>query len=125
MKLVTALVAVAAVGGVGIRGLANLTQNRNDNAAAGTRSELILEVDTKDGYDHRLAAEGLWAVCQQVVDQVRLQSFEERGDAEFAIVVAPAIGAKVEQRLVGCLEDLTIDRVLGDVTAVRTLAPVD
>ncbi|HEX6311110.1 MAG TPA: hypothetical protein VF152_05750, partial [Acidimicrobiia bacterium] len=124
MRIVTGFLAVLALGGIGVRALAAATQNRPDNPAPGTRSEVILEVDTRDHYDRELAAEGLWAVCQQTVDGVRLQSFDARGDGEFAITVQPALGTNAEQRLVGCLEDFTVDRVLGDVTAVRGLEPV-
>ena len=34
------------------------------------------------------------------------------------VTIEPAIGEHGENRLVGCLEDLTIDRVIGDVVAV-------
>lgn len=124
MRFALALGALAAVGSFAVQGLATATQNRPDNLVAGTRSEVILAVDTQDGYDRRLAAEGLWATCQQTVDKVAMQSFETRDDGDFAIVVEPALGHNAEKRLVGCLEDFTIDRVLGNVVAVRTLDPV-
>jgi hypothetical protein len=36
-------------------------------------------------------------------------------------VLAPAVGEHEERKLRGCLEDLTVDRVLGDVESWRTL----
>ncbi|MGH8986837.1 MAG: hypothetical protein ACRDY6_23650, partial [Acidimicrobiia bacterium] len=109
---------------VGVRALADATQNRPDNSQPGSRSEVILDVDTRDDYDRRLGAYGLWATCQQTVDGVAMQSFEALGDGRFAIVVEPALGTNAEERLIGCLEDFTIDRVVGGVTSVRDLEPV-
>ena len=36
------------------------------------------------------------------------------------MTITPAIGEHGENRLVGCLEDLTIDRVIGDVVAIES-----
>jgi hypothetical protein len=35
-------------------------------------------------------------------------------------VLRPAVGEYDERQLVGCLEDLTVDRVLADVETFRT-----
>jgi hypothetical protein len=123
MKMLTAVLALLAVGGVGVRALADATQNHPDGSARGSRSEVILEVETQDDYDPQLAANGLLGTCQQVVDAVTMKSFEARGDGEFAIVVQPSLGTNAEKRFVGCLEDLTIDRVKGHVVEVRDLEP--
>ena len=43
------------------------------------------------------------------------------GDGRYRVVLRPAVGDHDERKLVGCLEDLTVDRVLGDVESFRTL----
>jgi hypothetical protein len=48
--------------------LAELTQNRPDIVDLGTASQIRYRVETR-GYDEDLAAIGLWAACQQVVDE--------------------------------------------------------
>jgi hypothetical protein len=37
---------------------------------------------------------------------------------EWRVTITPAIGEHGENRLVGCLEDLTLDRVVGDVVDI-------
>lgn len=123
MKQVAGLLVIGAVLVVAVLGIADATQNRADGLKSGTRSEVILEVDTRNVHDSEVAAQGLWGTCQQTVDHKRLRSFEALGDGRFSIVVEPAIGEHDERRLVGCLEDFTIERVLGDVIEIRDLEP--
>lgn len=108
---------------VAVMGLAEATQDRSDRPARGSRSEVVLEVDTRDVYDRDVAAHGLWGTCQQTIDHKRLESFESLGDGRYSIIVEPAIGEHDYRRLVGCLEDFTIDRVLGNVVEIRDLEP--
>jgi len=108
---------------VAVMGLAEATQDRRDGPNPGTRSEVVLDVETRDGFERDVAAQGLWATCQQTVENKRLESFEALGDGRFSIIVEPAIGENAERRLVGCLEDFTIDRVLGNVIEIRDLEP--
>jgi hypothetical protein len=123
VKQVVPVVALGAATVIGVLALADATQNRADNTKPGTRSELLLEVETRGSYDPHVAAQGLWAICHQTVDRVTLESFEALNDGRFSIVVEPAIGEYAQRRVVGCLEDFTIDRVIGDVIEVRELAP--
>jgi hypothetical protein len=123
MKVFTGVLALLAVAGVGVRALADATQSRPDRPERESRSELVLEVDTSGGFDRQLAAQGLWGACQSNIEGTATESFEARSDGEFAIVVWPALGHTAEKRITGCLEDFTIDRVLGNVTSVRHLAP--
>ena len=43
-------------------------------------------------------------------------------DDTYRVVLAPAIGRHAKLKLVGCLEDFTIDRVFADVESVRTFS---
>ncbi len=121
MRQALATLALGAVTVVAVMGLADATQDRRDGPNPGTRSEVVLDVETRDGYERKVAAQGLWATCQQTVENKRLEAFEALGNGRFSIIVEPAVGENAERRLVGCLEDFTIDRVLGDVIEVRDL----
>jgi hypothetical protein len=123
VKQAAGLLVLGALLVVAVLGIADATQNRADGLKSGTRSEVVLEVETRDVHDPDAAALGLWGTCQQTVDHKRLRSFEPLGDGRFSIVVEPAIGEHDERRLVGCLEDFTIERVLGDVVEIRDLEP--
>jgi hypothetical protein len=74
------------------------------------------------------AAAALWAVCsaQTTSEVTGGQGLQPLGGDRYRVVLRPALGRHGQLKLVGCLEDLTIDRVLGDVTSVRsyTLAGV-
>lgn len=103
--------------------LAELTQNRPDVVDLGTASRIQYRVETR-GYDEELAAIGLWAACQQVVDQRvpdRMPSSAASDDATYTVTVRPALGEHAQRRLIGCLEDGTIDRVHGDVVSITQL----
>ena len=123
MKRAVGTLALGVATVVAVMGLAEATQDRRDGPNPGTRSEVVLDVETRDGFERDVAAQGLWATCQQTVENKRLESFEALGDGRFSIIVEPAIGENAERRLVGCLEDFTIDRVLGNVIEIRDLEP--
>jgi hypothetical protein len=59
------------------------------------------------------AAAALWAVCSATVPG-EVSTAVDAGRA-WTATVEPAIGEHGEKRLVGCLEDLTLDRVVGRV----------
>jgi phosphohistidine swiveling domain-containing protein len=45
------------------------------------------------------------------------------GDGTVRFSVEPALGTHNRRKLVGCLEDATIDRLRGDVVSIETIAP--
>jgi hypothetical protein len=117
-RLLAVVVAVALAAGLVIA-LAELTQNRPDIVEENSASRIRYRVETR-GYDEKLAAIGLWAACQQVVDSRvpdRMPSAES-DDATFTVTVRPALGEHAQRRLIGCMEDGTIDRVRGDVVSI-------
>jgi hypothetical protein len=121
---VLAVLAVAVLGAIGIFGLAELTQNRPDPVEAGSATVVTFDVDTRDyqrGDD--AAAQALWAVCSATVGgDVSAPPAPARGavDAGYTVTISPAIGDNGRKRLVGCLEDATLDRVMGHVQAITT-----
>ena len=122
MRRILTVALILSVGALGIVGLLQLTKNRPDRIVPGSRSEVVLSVATKPPLTERQGAEGLFAVCLLRAHQHRLVGrHEEQGHLVY--VIAPALGEHAQRRVVGCLEDATLERVLGDVSAVRTRLP--
>jgi hypothetical protein len=121
--LVAAALAVAAVVAVGELG--DLTQSRPDEVRADAVTELVLAVDVdRFGPGPDAAADALWGVCAaQTSSHVEGGGGPEAlGGGRYRLVLVPAVGHHERRKLVGCLEDLTIERVLGDVTGFTTVA---
>jgi hypothetical protein len=121
---VLAVLAVAVMGALGIVGLAELTQNRPDPVAAGSATFVTFDVDTRD-YQRGdgAAAQALWAVCSATVGgDVSGVPTPAEGvvDDGYTVTISPAIGENGRKRLVGCLEDATLDRVMGHVHSITT-----
>lgn len=107
---VVALVAVIAT----VVALAEATQNRPDPVRAGSVTTVSFTVATRGAQrGESAAASALWAVCSATVPG-DVSPAEDDGAAWIG-TVEPAIGEHGEKRLVGCLEDLTLDRVVGRV----------
>lgn len=113
-----ATLAVSVAAGLGILGLAELTQNRPDPVEAGSTTVVEFDVATRRyrGGDDA-AAQALWAVCSATVGGETSGPATVTG-GEFAVTISPAIGENGRKRLLGCLEDGTLDRVMGHVRSV-------
>ena len=119
MKAVGFLVLVA-VSVVGVGSLADLTQNRPDPVVDDSSTTITFDVGTRDynGTDLE-AAQALWAVCAATVSGDTSGPTVGTGDG-FAVSITPAIGENGRKRLLGCLQDGTLDRVQGHVQTVST-----
>jgi hypothetical protein len=118
------LVAVAALA-IGIDALADLTQDRPDQVVPGSRSEIVLDVASRDrGGSDLLSAQGLWGACQGTVHHRLVEpGVVEVSDGRFRLQTQPALGEHSWRRLQGCLEDTTLDRVKARVVTKHDLAP--
>ena len=118
------LIAVVALF-AGIDVLADLTQDRPDHVLPGSRSEIVLEVFSRDRTGSALlSAQGLWGACQgNVWQRLAEPGVVEVGDGRFQLTVEPEVGEHSWRRLQGCLEDATLDRVKGHVVSKRDLPP--
>lgn len=119
MKAIAFAVMIA-VGGVGVSSLADLTQNRPDPVVDGTSTTIAFDVGTRryNGTDLQ-AAQALWAVCAATVSGDA--TVPAAGpDGAFTVSVSPAIGTNGRKRLLGCLQDSTLDRVQGHVVSVAS-----
>ena len=118
------VLAVAAIAG-GIDALADLTQDRPDSVVRGSRSEIVLEVQSRDRTGSaRLSTQGLWGACQGNVWQKLVEpGVVELAEGRFLLTTEPALGEHSWRRLQGCLEDATLDRVKARVVSKQDLAP--
>jgi len=108
------LVAVVAVG---VYAMAELTQNRPDEVRAGSVTTVSFTVSTRDAQrGEPAAANALWAVCAATVPGA--VSGPAVVDDAWQATVTPAIGDHGRKRLIGCLEDVTLDRVVGRVVSI-------
>jgi hypothetical protein len=126
VRRVGVVVLLVVVGAIFIAELGDLTQTRPDHVDPESRSEIVLEVDTRNYHQPEGdAARNLWAACSGTTGR-RLVSdpgFVPVGDGAVRFAVEPGLGPHARQRLVGCLEDATIERVRGDVESVRLINP--
>ena len=120
MKRAMATVALLAVLGVGIVVMADATQNRPDVRPAGSITTVDFSVSSRD-YQRgdTAAATALWAVCSATIGGTVSPLPEPVGDA-WRVTIEPEVGEHGRSRLVGCLEDVTLDRVLGHVVSLRS-----
>ncbi|MDQ4098497.1 MAG: hypothetical protein M3144_11605 [Actinomycetota bacterium] len=128
MKRAVLLAVLFAAAVAGVDWLGDLTQDRPDRVSSGSRTEVVLDVRVRhDRAPANLAtAQGLWGACQNTVRQrLAAPGLVDLGGGRFRAVTEPAIGEHAWRRLQGCLEDMTIDRVRGEVVAKRnfTAAP--
>lgn len=123
MKRLLALLAVVAVVALAVDALGDMTQSRPDEINEDAVTEVILRVDEdRFGWGRDAAADALWSVCwaQTSSRMTGDGHLEALGDGRYRAVLRPAVGHHDERQLVGCLEDLTVDRVLADVERFRT-----
>ena len=118
-------VATVAIGAVvtfvGVGALADATQTRPDPRRPNSRSEVIMEVRTRDPRSSKkFAAEALWGACQSTARRTVIEpGMQETGPGTFRIVVQPALGRHARDRLTGCLQDLTIEEIQATVLDIR------
>lgn len=125
MKRTFLLLAAAIAVSMGVDALADLTQDRPDRVLPGTRSEIVLDVQSHDrGGSALLSAQGLWGACQGTVrHRLAEPGVIEVADGRFRLVTVPALGEHSWRRLQGCLEDTTLDKVKAHVVSKRDIAP--
>lgn len=114
-----ALVAVVAITGcaAGVWFLREQTESRPDGGRGGT-TELDLRVLTREtGASVPQLVDALWVSCRlRLPATARLESLEVTGPETASVVLSPALGRTDHRQFVGCVEDITIDRVNAWVT---------
>jgi hypothetical protein len=125
-RRVAVVVVLIALGVLLVQDIGDLTQSRADHVEPGSRSEIVLAVDTR-GYQQpdEDAARNLWAACAGTMTHrlVADSAFVPVGSGEVRFSVEPGLGPNARRKLVGCLEDTTLDRVKGNVQSVELINP--
>ncbi|WP_328497018.1 hypothetical protein OHS59_33100 [Streptomyces sp. NBC_00414] len=115
LRVLAASLVGAALLGVLVVGLADLTQTREEEGKDSEATSLLLRVDMR-GTDmtaerQSLAARQLWERCRDSTSvPLNRAGLGELGDGLFAGVVRPALTDHDRMRLRGCLEDTGLDR---------------
>jgi len=109
---------------VGVVALAEATQNRPDVPVENSSSSLTLAVRNRDGAAGIVEAQALWAVCNRTTRATRLVApLEPVGSGTYLLALQPAVGEHARRRLEGCLEDTTLDGLIGHVVSLSTARP--
>jgi hypothetical protein len=113
LALGVGLVALAIIGTVA---LAEVTQDRPDSVDPSSASIVLFDVEERAFLGAEPGA-ALWAACQGAIESHAL-ALGEVDDGRYRVDVQPALGENAEKRLVGCLEDATVDRLAGQVVSI-------
>jgi hypothetical protein len=114
-----ASLAGVAIAVVGIDLLADATQSRPDPLRPGTTT-IELHVEQRKGRtDGMSIAQALGVACRSTVpDRYRIVDQQPGLDGVVTLVVEPVLGEHDQRKLVGCLQDATLDLVRADVLQV-------
>jgi hypothetical protein len=98
-------------------------ETRPDARRPGSRTEVVLDVETKRYRSgSATAATALWATCSATVSNELVGGAPVAlGGDRYRLTFTPELGEHGRERVVGCLGDLTVDRVRADVVSVRDL----
>ncbi len=118
------LVGVVVVG-AGLWFLRSASISRDVEVAAGSRTEVVYGVTTRQLEEHTVAeaASALFQACRMTVEARVVQPPTDIGTDVYRAVFAPALDRTDRLQLRGCLEDLQIAHVLGDVLRVGRVEP--
>lgn len=125
MKRALIAIALIAFVSIAVDQIGDLTQSRPDPVRRGEVTELVVSVhEDRFGLEQDGAADALWAVCSAhtISRPLSDEGLEPVGDDLYRVVLTPALGRHERLKVIGCLEDFTLDRVLADVESVRTFS---
>ena len=107
---------VLLVGAVGV--LAQLTMYRPDvrPTTGSTTYEMRVELREGDG-DQARVVQALWLSCRDILADSSRAEIVPAGVDQVTMTVEPRIAHNDDRRFVGCLEDVTLDRVRVDVVS--------
>jgi hypothetical protein len=115
--LVAALLLVASVG---IDELADATQTRPDQRHRDRRTEIVVDVESQN-YRQSLTvgASALFATCAATVSGTLVEPGILQLDAgRYRFSLTPSLGHHGKERIRGCLNDLTVERLRSSVVSM-------
>lgn len=128
-RVVAAMVAVTVGGAIAMAAdaLGDITQDRPDAPApAGAVSIVTLTVGSKAHYDDGgtlAVANTVWSACTSQLRRHGVPEMTPIGGAQVQATVSPALGPYAQERLRGCLNDATVDRLSLTVAGIQNLEP--
>ncbi|MFI2474299.1 hypothetical protein [Nocardia xishanensis] len=99
--------------------MADSMKFETDRGAAASTQVVRFDAQAKDTGVSSEPAVRLWDKCASHVNHVRVVAGPAPDGDAWSVTLAPALGEHTERRLVGCLEDLTVDGVLGHYLGSR------
>jgi len=116
VAMVIAVLALA----LGVEMTRRVTQsNEAENTAPGTTS-IVVEVRSASSSSAADTATVLWSVCARQLDEAPAITALAAAGRLVAFKVDRAMGRTAQRRVMGCLEDFTLDRVVADVVELHT-----
>jgi hypothetical protein len=108
------------VGIIGVGELADATQTRPDERDSERRTEIVVKVEGRN-YRQSLetGATALFAACSATVSGTLTEpGILQLGDSQFQFSLTPALGKHGRERITGCLNDFTIERLRAHVVSI-------
>ena len=115
------IAALLLLGSVVIDELADATQTRADERHTDRRTEVVIDVEGKH-YRQSLAtgANALYGACSATVTGSLVPpGIVDDGDGRFRFSITPSLGKHGRERLLGCLQDLTVERLRVDIVSIH------
>ncbi len=112
-----------ALGFAAVEGLRQLTQTRTDAVGGPGTTTIGLRIEQKS-VDRPLPVvlADLWTGCHnRVPGDPRIVDVRQLADGQLIVTVDQAFGRVGRARIIGCLEDLTLDLVLADVITFHAI----
>lgn len=119
-RRVTVGFALVVLAAVAVVALAEATQNRPDSVDPASASTVVFKVEGREFMGRAEPGATLWAACQGSIESEAL-SLGQVDDDTYRVDVQPALGENAERRLVGCLQDATVDRLAGQVVSIEAV----
>lgn len=119
------LIGTVAVGAwFSVGAIGDATQTRADERHADRRTEVVVHVEGRR-YRQSLdvAAAALYSACTATVDgRIVEPGIVDLGGGDYSFAITPSLGRHGRERLLGCLRDLTVERVRSHVVSVEERA---
>jgi hypothetical protein len=115
------VLAVVLVGGFfAVGAIGDATQTRPDERHDDQKTEVVIHIEGKN-YRQSLdtGAQALFASCAATVGGDLVEpGIESIGAGDYRFAMTPSLGEHGKERLLGCLNDLSVDRLRSNVESV-------
>ncbi|MGW6729653.1 hypothetical protein ACWF9G_27450 [Nocardia sp. NPDC055029] len=113
---------LAIVAAAGVTAMADEMQFRTDRGEPDTRTIVTFDAESRTGGSTEDPALIVWKNCRSTVNHVQIRSGPAEHDGAWTIVLNPALGVHTERRFLGCIRDLNVDGITGEVIHAQRLS---